>query len=112
MSKGSTRRYRKGRAAVLATATRCAICGLPARPDDPLVTDHRFPKSRGGPDSAWNLRPAHRSCNAKRGAAWPTEPAPPRVKEREPDPTPETHPHLHFRTDPSTGVTSWYSRDW
>jgi 5-methylcytosine-specific restriction endonuclease McrA len=112
VSKGSTRRYRKARAAVLATATRCWICSQPARPGDPLVSDHVIPRSKGGPDIVGNLRPAHASCNLRKGATWPIEPAPPRVEKREPDPTPETHPHLHFKQDPETGKLTWYSRDW
>jgi 5-methylcytosine-specific restriction endonuclease McrA len=115
VSKGSTRRRRKARALLLATATHCWICGQPPRPGDPLVADHLIPRAHGGPDALFNYRAAHRSCNARRGAKWPMEPAPLRVKEREPDPTPETHPNLIFDTDRATGKTSWWprhSRDW
>jgi 5-methylcytosine-specific restriction endonuclease McrA len=68
MSKGSTRRYRHKRAKILATATHCHLCGLPARPGGPLVADHLIPRAYGGPDIAANLRPAHASCDLRRGA--------------------------------------------
>ena len=67
---GSTRAYRKHRAIVLANATRCHICGLPPTPDDPLEADHITAFADAGPGP---LRPAHRTCNNKRGRA----PAPP-----------------------------------
>jgi hypothetical protein len=97
---GSTRRYRKNRAMVLAFATRRWICGQPARHDDPLVTDHVLPRARGGPDAAWNLRPFHASCNERKGAKWPMEVPPPRVEERD--------SNLIYDVDPSTGkMSSW-----
>ena len=44
----------------------CHICGLPIFGD--LQMDHLIPKRAGG-TSDWlhNFRPAHRSCNARRG---------------------------------------------
>jgi 5-methylcytosine-specific restriction endonuclease McrA len=66
--RGSTRAYRKARAAVLAYATHCHLCGKTARPWDPFVVDHVVPRALGGPDIISNLRAAHRSCNARRGA--------------------------------------------
>jgi len=68
MSKGSTRRHRKARALLLATATHCWICGQPPRPGDPLVADHLIPRAHGGPDTLANYAAAHASCNARRGA--------------------------------------------
>jgi 5-methylcytosine-specific restriction endonuclease McrA len=54
---------------MVAAAGSCAICGLPARPGDPLTADHVVPRSRGGVDSIVNYRAAHRSCNSRRGSA-------------------------------------------
>ncbi len=31
-----------------------------------LSVDHVTPRSKGGTDDLWNLRPAHRSCNVRR----------------------------------------------
>jgi 5-methylcytosine-specific restriction endonuclease McrA len=122
MSRGSTRRYRANRAAVLAFATHCWICGKPGQPGDPLVTDHVIPRSKGGHDGIGNLRPAHASCNQAKGNQMPTGPAIARARVTnpppqpgEPDPTPATHPHLVFEVDPYTGEKSWWpvhSRDW
>lgn len=50
----------------------CHLCGEPI---DPAATDHRWrgtldhlvPVSEGGDDVAWNVRPAHQTCNIKRG---------------------------------------------
>jgi 5-methylcytosine-specific restriction endonuclease McrA len=52
---------------LVATATRCAICGGPPTPDDPLVCDHIIPIAHGGPNTTDNLQPAHRSCNGRKG---------------------------------------------
>jgi 5-methylcytosine-specific restriction endonuclease McrA len=123
MSRGSTRRYRRNRAAVLAFATHCWICGKPGQPGDPLVTDHVVPRSKGGHDGPGNLRPAHRSCNGKKSNHWPPDPATPatpRVRnpplaDGAPEPTARTHPHLVIEVDPETGEKYWWpahSRDW
>jgi 5-methylcytosine-specific restriction endonuclease McrA len=65
---GSTRRYRRSRALVLAHADLCWLCGKPfTDPRDPPVCDHVIPVSRGGTDHPSNLRAAHRSCNLRRG---------------------------------------------
>jgi hypothetical protein len=126
VSKGSTRRYRANRAAVLAGATVCHLCGEPARAGDPLVADHVIPRSKGGHDGIGNLAPAHASCNGRRGDQ-PIDPASPRIanpplrvrnpplQTGEPEPTATTHPHLIVDTDPVTGEKSWWprwSRDW
>jgi hypothetical protein len=63
---GSTRAYRKHRALTLAGATHCHICGHPPTPNDPLEADHIFAYADFGQGP---LRPAHRSCNNKRGRA-------------------------------------------
>ncbi len=57
----------KARKHILMFADRCDICGLPPTDNDPLEADHIIPGSRGGSDAHSNLRPAHRSCNRKRG---------------------------------------------
>jgi len=49
-------------------ATHCWLCGGGPRPDDPFVADDVLPRAYGGADTADNLRPAHRSCNGRRGA--------------------------------------------
>jgi len=51
----------------------CHLCGLPIdlelRWPNPLcfVRDHVRPRSRGGPDTLRNQRPAHKRCNESRG---------------------------------------------
>lgn len=42
----------------------CWLCGQ----DGADTVDHVIPRSRGGESSDDNLRAAHRSCNARRGA--------------------------------------------
>lgn len=59
--------YERNRALLLANATRCAICGKPAMPDDPLTADHIIPVEAGGTHALDNLQPAHRSCNGRKG---------------------------------------------
>jgi hypothetical protein len=56
--------YRKRAAKVRANATTCWICGNGPIDGDPWTADHVTP---GDPDS--ELRPAHRSCNGRRGDA-------------------------------------------
>ncbi len=68
---GSTRAYRKARAAILSFADRCSICGKLPTDNDPLVADHIIAHADGGSSEAHNLRPAHRSCNAHRGRGAP-----------------------------------------
>lgn len=53
---------------VLAEEKHCHLCGQPARPGDPLTADHIIPRAHGGPTTRDNLRAAHASCNARRGA--------------------------------------------
>lgn len=57
--------YEKRRAASLAGATHCALCGGPGTSADPLVADHVVPIAQGGRDGP--LQPAHRSCNTRKG---------------------------------------------
>jgi 5-methylcytosine-specific restriction endonuclease McrA len=71
------------------------------------VADHLIPRAHGGPDALFNYAAAHRSCNARRGAKWPTELAPPRGEERD--------SNFIYDVDPRTGkMSSWprHSRDW
>lgn len=62
--KGSA--WRRLRAQVLAASNVCHLCGRPGAD----TVDHVIPRSRR-PDLAHdltNLRPAHRSCNSRKGA--------------------------------------------
>jgi hypothetical protein len=52
--------YLSARAEVLARAEACYWCGLPEYENDPFQADHL---------SDFELVAAHRSCNARRGAA-------------------------------------------
>jgi 5-methylcytosine-specific restriction endonuclease McrA len=63
----NTAEYQAARRVMLAGATRCWICGLPATPSNPLEADHTHPISEGG-TPAGPLRAAHHTCNARRGA--------------------------------------------
>ena len=63
--------YRARAAKVRASATHCWICGDTAREGDPWAADHVTPG-----DPASELRPAHRSCNGRRGNGRPTRPTP------------------------------------
>lgn len=53
---------------VLATATVCALCGLPPTPNDPLEAGHIVALSRGGTSTIGNYRAEHRSHNRADGA--------------------------------------------
>jgi len=55
--------YRRRAKHVRDTALLCHLCNKGARPNDPWQADHLIP---GDPNSP--LLPAHRSCNASRGA--------------------------------------------
>lgn len=63
------RRYRRNRAALLAKSDICWLCGKPGAD----TADHIVPYGDGGSDDLSNLRPAHRSCNSKRGKRAPEE---------------------------------------
>ena len=54
--------YRRRSELIRKTATVCWLCGRGALPGDPWTADH---VNAGDPNS--ELRPAHRSCNSKRG---------------------------------------------
>lgn len=60
--------YQANRTEMIATATECWICGEPGSEDDPLTADHIKAVSAGGDHGRENLRAAHRTCNAARGA--------------------------------------------
>ena len=59
--------YQRARRALLSVAERCAWCGQPPRPRDPLTADHVVPLAQGGGTDG-NLVAAHRSCNSARTA--------------------------------------------
>ncbi|KFU81003.1 HNH endonuclease [Amycolatopsis lurida] len=56
-----------------ASGAACWLCGhridlgLPARHKMSFTADHIVPRSKGGPDTLDNARPAHRTCNSSRG---------------------------------------------
>ena len=62
------RAHRQARALTLAEEHVCWLCGLPARPGDPLTADHVVARVHGGRDSRANYRAAHASCNKRRGS--------------------------------------------
>lgn len=65
---GSTRRWRKLRAHVLARDLyRCQL-GLVGCTVDATHVDHLIPRSKGGKDTMSNLVAACRNCNLKKGA--------------------------------------------
>jgi 5-methylcytosine-specific restriction endonuclease McrA len=58
--------HQKRKRAQISADMACWICGQPGSDDDPITADHTVPRAQGGADSP--LRPAHRSCNSRRGA--------------------------------------------
>jgi 5-methylcytosine-specific restriction endonuclease McrA len=50
-------------ATLAAYGTTCHLCRRPGA----NTADHMQPRSKGGPDSLGNLRPAHHGCNSLRG---------------------------------------------
>jgi 5-methylcytosine-specific restriction endonuclease McrA len=58
--------YRKNRAELLQNNPECALCGKPGAD----TADHIIPYDAGGSDDLSNLRPAHRACNSRAGAAY------------------------------------------
>ena len=63
--------YARNAAKVRANANLCYLCGKPFTLEDPPVADHVQPRVFGGSDELENLRPAHRSCNGRKGADLP-----------------------------------------
>lgn len=59
---GSTRQWRKTRAAILTARPFCAECGRPAE-----HLDHVQPIARGGTDQPANLQPLCSACNLAKG---------------------------------------------
>ncbi len=57
-------RYRKARLKILAADDTCHLCGLPGA----NTLDHVLPVARGGTNAEENLRPAHSTCNKRKGA--------------------------------------------
>lgn len=53
--------------------TVCHLCGGEGADS----VDHLIPRSRGGADTLDNLRPAHLSCNQRKGARLPPPVGPP-----------------------------------
>jgi 5-methylcytosine-specific restriction endonuclease McrA len=72
MAARDRRAYRRKAARLKRTATDCWICGEPIDPGvhylDPraFTADHVDPIGRGG-HVLGDLKPAHRSCNSRRG---------------------------------------------
>ena len=68
---GSTRKWRKLRAFVLARDNGiCHICGRAGANS----VDHLVPRAHGGSDDPANLAAAHKSCNEARGARVAEQP--------------------------------------
>jgi 5-methylcytosine-specific restriction protein A len=69
--KGSTRRWRKVRAAVLIRDKGiCHLCGRGGA----RTVDHLVPRAHGGGDEPANLAAAHGTCNTARGARVAEQP--------------------------------------
>ena len=66
MGRTANPEYRKNRATLLQDSPACALCGRPGAD----TADHIIPYDAGGSDDLDNLRPAHRSCNSRAGAAY------------------------------------------
>ena len=61
------RKVARLRAEVIAEYGRtCILCGEWIPVYEPVSVEHLTPRSRGGGDELWNLRPAHESCNKVR----------------------------------------------
>ncbi|MEU6267685.1 HNH endonuclease [Saccharopolyspora shandongensis] len=69
----SGRPWRRVGAQLRALGLPCAICGRPINYDLPpnhrqsFTADHVVPMALGGTNTIDNVRPAHRSCNSRRG---------------------------------------------
>lgn len=50
---------------------KCWICGKPLSPEEDIHIDHTVPWSKGGLTESDNLRPAHASCNLRKGGGNP-----------------------------------------
>ncbi len=65
-----SKQYQANRRAILASHPACAICNLHGAD----TVDHITPISQGGTGALYNLRPAHGTCNSRRGASKPYGP--------------------------------------
>jgi 5-methylcytosine-specific restriction endonuclease McrA len=54
----------------------CHLCGKRLKKNE-LTFDHLIPLNRGGPHAQWNLAPAHRTCNSRKGDRVVTPAQPP-----------------------------------
>lgn len=62
--------YQEIRAKVLKGDLICHLCGEGENPaKGPFQTDHVIPHSLGGASTRENLKPAHRTCNIRKGGA-------------------------------------------
>lgn len=57
------------RARLLSGSARCAVCGHPGTPANPLTLDHIVAKARGGSDHPSNLQPLCRHHNSSKGSS-------------------------------------------
>lgn len=48
----------------------CHLCGEPITDMKQVTVDHVIPISKGGADTLDNMRPAHESCNRKKGNTY------------------------------------------
>ena len=60
--------FRRLKAKAIREAPWCYLCRQPPSDSDPLVGDHVTPREAGGGNVPGNIRPAHASCNAHKGA--------------------------------------------
>ena len=67
--RGSTRRWRQVRAAMInnAIGTPCPLCGRPLMPHERMHLDHKVGRVYGGPDHPANLQVVHAGCNLSKG---------------------------------------------
>ena len=70
------KQYARVKNAVKATyGETCHLCGGQIETGQWSI-DHVVPRSKGGTNDLWNLRPAHKRCNYRKGNRTPTTPPP------------------------------------